>query len=82
MNQMLNMLFGQNNPAMSNLLGMAQSAGLIDIAMQGYRAYQEGKLPEFMQYQYDNNIHFRKFYDKNKNKTFSEFFSEKNINLE
>lgn len=67
---------------MSNLLGMAQNAGLIDIAMQGYRAYQEGKLPEFMQYQYDNNIHFRKFYDKNKNKTFSEFFSEKNINLE
>lgn len=82
MNQMLSMLFGKNNPAMNNLLGMAQGAGLIDIAMQGYKAYQAGKLPEFLQNQYDNNIHFRKFYDKNKNKTLSEFFSEKNINLE
>lgn len=78
---LLNLLLGQNNPAAANLLGMAQSAGLIDIAMQGYQAYKSGKLPEFVAYQYDNNITFRKFYDKHKNQTLEEFFKENNINL-
>lgn len=53
-NQLLAMLLGPNNPAVSNLMGMAQSAGLIDLAMQGYQAYKMGKLPEFVAYQYDN----------------------------
>lgn len=80
--QLLNLLLGQNNPTVGNLLFAAQGAGLIDVAMQGYQAYQSGKLPEFVAYQYDNNITFRKFYDKHKNQTLKEFFGENGINLE
>lgn len=80
-NPFLTMLLGQNNPAAANIMAMAQGAGLIDIAIQGYQAYQSGRLPEFVSYQYENNITFRKFYDKNKGKTFEEFFKENNINL-
>lgn len=78
MNQMLSMLFGKN-PLLNDL---AQNAGLVDLVMQGYQAYKNGKLPDFLQYQYDNNIQFRKFYDKNKGKSFEEFLKEKNIHLQ
>lgn len=78
----LGMLFGQNNSAALNLMAMAQNAGLLDLAMQGYSAYRTGRLPEFVLYQYENNIHFRKFYDKHKNQTLQEFFEENKINLE
>lgn len=77
----LGMLFGQNNQAAANLMAMAQNAGLADLAMQGYSAYRTGRLPEFVSYQYDNNIHFRKFYDKHKNQTLEEFFHDSGINL-
>ena len=80
--QLLNLLIGQNTPMMANLMGMAKGAGLIDLAMQGYGAYQNGKIPEFMQYQYDNNIAFRKFYDKNREKTLEEILRENGIHLE
>lgn len=79
--QILSLLMGQNNPAVGNLMAMAQNAGLVDLAMQGYQAYKTGKLPEFVAYQYDNNIHFRKFYDKHKNQTLEEFFKENRIDL-
>lgn len=78
---LLNLLMGQNNPAVGNLMAMAQNAGLIDLAMQGYNAYKTGRLPEFVAYQYDNNIHFRKFYDRHKCQTLEEFFKENHINL-
>lgn len=80
--QLLNLLIGQNTPMMANIMGMAKSAGLLDLAMQGYGAYQSGKIPEFAQYQYDNNIAFRKFYDRNKGKTLEEILSENGIHLE
>lgn len=69
------------NPQINNLLGMAQGAGLLDIAMQGYNAYRNGKLQVFAKYQYDNNPNFKKFYDENKNKTFEQFLNEKGIEL-
>ena len=34
-NQLLSLLLGQNNQAVGNLMAVAQSAGMIDIAMQG-----------------------------------------------
>lgn len=80
-NQLLSLLLGQNNPAVGNLVSIARSAGLIDIAIQGYQAYQNGKLPEFVSYQYNKNITFRKFYDKYKGKTLQEFFNQNNIYL-
>ena len=80
--QILNLFLGQNNPATANILRIAKGTGLIELAMQGYQAYQCGKLPDFVSYQYENNINFRKFYDKHKNETFQEFFQKNNINLE
>ena len=44
----LNLLLGPNNPAAANLMLLAQRAGLADLAMQAYGAYQSGKLPEFI----------------------------------
>lgn len=79
---LLGMLLGQNNPAAANIMAMAQSAGLIDLAIQGYQAYKSGRLPEFVSYQYENNIAFRKFYDKHKNETFKEFLKSNAIDLE
>lgn len=78
-NQLLSLFLGQNNQAVGNLMAVAQSAGLIDIAMQGYQAYKLGKLPEFVSWQYENNIAFRKFYDTHKKQTLEEFMKEKNI---
>lgn len=77
---LLSMLLG-NNPAATNLMALAQNAGLVDVAMQGYNAYQSGKLPDFVAYQYENNIKFRKFYDKHKDQTFAEFLAENGITL-
>ena len=81
-NPLLGMLLGQNNPAAANIMAMAQSAGLVDLAIQGYQAYKSGRLPEFVSYQYENNIAFRKFYDKHKNETFKEFLKSNAIDLE
>lgn len=78
---LMNLFLGPNNPAVGNLMAMAQNAGLVDLAMQGYQAYKAGRLPEFVAYQYDNSIHFRKFYDKHKGQTLEEFFRENGINL-
>lgn len=81
-NPLLGMLLGQNNPAAANIMAMAQSAGLIDLAIQGYQAYKAGRLPEFVSYQYENNIAFRKFYDRHKDETFKEFLKSNAIDLE
>lgn len=81
MQQLLGLLLGQGNPATVNLMSMAQSAGLIDLAMQGYNAYKMGKLPEFVAYQYENNLSFRKFYDKYKGQTLEEFFTDNGIKI-
>ena len=79
--QILTMLLGPNNPMAAGIMNAVQNAGLIDIALQAYQAYQAGALPDFVVYQYDNNIHFRKFYDKHKSETLQEFFAQNNINL-
>lgn len=81
-NPLLGMLLGQSSPAAANLVAMAQSAGMIDLAVQGYKAYKAGQLPEFVAYQYNNNIAFRKFYDKHKDETLKEFFKSNAIDLE
>lgn len=78
---LMDFLLGKNNHAAENLMMMAQGAGLIDVIMQGYQAYKEGKLPEFAVKMYESNITFRKFYDKNKDKTLETFFAENRINL-
>lgn len=77
----LNLLLGPNNPAAANLMLLAQRAGLADLAMQAYGAYQSGKLPEFVAYQYEHNLAFRKFYDAHKDKTLREFLENHDINL-
>lgn len=79
---LLGLLFGQNNQAANNIMMMAQSAGLIDLAAQGYQAYRSGRLPDFVSYQYANNPAFRAFYDKHKGQTLAEFFEGHNINLD
>lgn len=79
---LLGLLFGQNNPAANNIMMMAQSAGLIDLAAQGYQAYRSGRLPDFVAYQYDHNPAFRDFYARHKDQTLDEFLSGHNINLD
>ena len=61
--QLLNLLLGPNNPMSSNLMSLAKSAELAETAAQGFEAFQTGKLPEFIERQYDTNIIFWKFYD-------------------
>ena len=63
-------------------MAMAQSAGLVDLAIQGYQAYKSGRLSELVSYQYEHNIAFRKFYDKHKDETFKEFLKSNAIDLE
>ena len=48
------------NP-INNILDIARNAGLIDVAMEGYNAYRNGKLDVFVNYHYYNNDKFRKF---------------------
>lgn len=74
--QLLNLLLGPNNPMSSNLMSLAKSAELAETAAQGFEAFQTGKLPEFVERQYDTNIIFRKFYDKHKDQTLKDFFAE------
>lgn len=71
----------QSSPQINSILGLAQSAGLLDIAIQGFNAYKNGKLDVFVGYHYQNTPAFKKFFDENKDKTFAEFLEEKGINL-
>lgn len=70
------------NQQINNILMLAQNMGLIDLAMQGYNAYKNGKLDIFVNYHYANNKEFKDFFDKNKNKTFEQFLKDKGINVE
>lgn len=81
MQNLLEMLL-QNNPQAANNIGaMLNTAGLADIALQGYQAWQSGQIGEFAQQMYDTNIKFRIFYDRNKDKSLSEILSSMGVNL-
>ena len=78
---LLSLILGQNNFSPNDFMNIIQNASLIEIAAQGYQAYQRGEISEFINSQYKNNRVFQDFYNKNKNKTLKEFLEEKNIVL-
>lgn len=76
---MLNLLGNQSQQQINNLM---QTMGIADIALQGYQAYQAGKMGEFVQQQYDNNFMFRLFYDGSKDKPLKEILQGFGINID
>lgn len=82
-NQLLSLLLGQNNQAVGNLMAVAQSAGLIDIAMQGansptnkmgqianlMKMLRSGNPEQIAQQMMQSNPQFRQFVEANKGKT-------------
>lgn len=82
MQNLLGLMFQNNPKAMNNIGSMLNTAGLADIALQGYQAWQSGQIGKFAQQQYDTNIKFRIFYDRNKDKTLQEIFAGLGVTLE
>lgn len=76
---MLNLFGNQNQQQINNLM---QTMGIADIALQGYQAYQAGKLSEFIQQQYNNNFMFRMFYDGSKDKPLQDILKGFGINID
>lgn len=81
-NPLLTLLLGANNPAAADIMMMAQGAGLVDIAVQGYQAYASGHIHDFVAYQYAHNDAFRKFYDSHKDQTLHDFFDSYGITID
>lgn len=77
---MLN-LFG-NPSQQQQIIYLLRTAGIADIALQGYQAYQNGQLNEFVNRQYQNNFMFRLFYDGSKDKSLREILQGFGINLD
>lgn len=94
-NQLLSLLLGQNNQAVGNLMDVAQSAGMIDIAMQGansptnkmgqianlMKMLRSGNPEQIAQQMMQSNPQFRQFIEANKGKTPEQVAREYGVDL-